>query len=92
MCAVLNRRVRPGTDKFALREVQHLGKKKLRRRAEMRLEGYSQDLVMFRSKRGDSAWFIRVNRNETPGAVNSNSRIRGARNASPSRSGRLFAG
>ena len=92
MCAELNRRFGLATDKFALREVEHLGKKKLRRRAEMRLEIYSQDLVMSRRRRGDSAWCIHVDRNETPGTVSSNSRDLGAGNAGPSRSGWLLAG
>lgn len=47
---------------------------------------------MSRRKRGDSAGCIRVDRNETSGIVNSNSRDLGARNASTSRSGWLLAG
>ena len=92
LCAELNRRAGTGPDTFASREVEHLGKNKLRRRAEMRLEIHSQDLVMSRRERGDTAWCIDVDRNETSGTFNSNNGDLGARNASTSRSGRFLAG
>jgi len=92
MCAVLNRRVRSGPDKLALREVEHLGKKKLRRRAEMRHEIHWQDLIMSRRERGDSSWRGHIDRNETHGVDDFNTRDRRTRNAGPSRSGLLLAG
>ena len=92
MCALLNRRVRSGLDKLALREVEHLGKKKLRRRVEMRHEIHSQDLIMSRRERGDSSWRVHIDRNETRGAGDFKPWDRGTRNAGPSRSGRLLAG
>ena len=91
MCALLNRRVRSGADKLALREVEHLGKKLLRR-VEMRHEIHSQDLIMSRRERGDSSWRVHIDRNETRGAGDFKPWDRGTRNAGPSRSGRLLAG
>ena len=47
---------------------------------------------MSRRERGDTAWCIDIDRNETFGIVNFDIGDLGARNASTSRSGRFLAG